>query len=95
MAHGLGSSTACAVLVPPPGIKPGIACIEGGILTPGPPRKSLFSPARELQDRAMAKTQFHSQGFKLVCGLGITSPLCASVSPSVKWGFRGGCLVGL
>ena len=36
------SSTACGILVSPPGIEPGSPALHGKFLTTGPPGKSLF-----------------------------------------------------
>ena len=39
---GLSCPAACGILVPRPGIEPTSSALEGGVLTTGPPGKSLF-----------------------------------------------------
>ena len=41
LAHELSRPAACGILVPPLGIKPVSPALEGGLLTTGPPGKSL------------------------------------------------------
>ena len=41
VAYGLSRPAACGILVPPLGIKPVSPALEGGLLTTGPPGKSL------------------------------------------------------
>ena len=42
-SQGLSCSTACGILVPPPGIQPASAALQGGFFTTGPPGKSSIS----------------------------------------------------
>ena len=41
VVHGLSRRVACGVLVPRPGIEPVPSALAGGLLTNGPPGKSL------------------------------------------------------
>ena len=42
-ARGLSCSEACGILVPPPGIEPPSPALQHGLLTTGPPGKSLMA----------------------------------------------------
>ena len=59
---GISRSMACGILIPQPGIEPVYPALQGGILTAGPPGKSLslFSWSDPI-------SAFGSQKTKYVC----------------------------
>ena len=92
---GHSCPTAYVISVLWPGIKPESPALEGGFLTTGLPGKFPGSPFLDprLQSGLITcgwqgKTGPRDSAFlSLCCGLEqVTSPLCASVSSSVKWG---------
>ena len=45
----LFAAESCAILVPPPGIKPRPAVLQGGFLNTGPPEKTLLFSFKHLE----------------------------------------------